>query len=51
MSKGVSASYRTNQNHSMRDEYDVIVVGPGLGGSVAARTAADECHVLLIEKR
>ncbi|MGZ4934732.1 MAG: NAD(P)/FAD-dependent oxidoreductase [Halobacteriota archaeon] len=35
----------------MRDEYDVIVVGAGPGGSVAARTAAEECDVLLIEKR
>ncbi|MGZ4883697.1 MAG: NAD(P)/FAD-dependent oxidoreductase [Halobacteriota archaeon] len=35
----------------MRDEYDVIVVGAGPGGSVAARTAAEGCDVLLIEKR
>jgi digeranylgeranylglycerophospholipid reductase len=35
----------------MRDEYDVIVIGAGPGGSIAARTAADECDVLLIEKR
>ncbi|MDD1721257.1 MAG: NAD(P)-binding protein, partial [Euryarchaeota archaeon] len=35
----------------MRDEYDVVVVGAGPGGSVAARTAAEECDVLLIEKR
>jgi digeranylgeranylglycerophospholipid reductase len=35
----------------MRDEYDVIVVGAGPGGSVAARTASEECDVLLIEKR
>ncbi|MGZ7133626.1 MAG: geranylgeranyl reductase family protein [Halobacteriota archaeon] len=35
----------------MRDEYDVIVVGAGPGGSIAARTAAEECDVLLIEKR
>ena len=35
----------------MRDEYDVIVVGAGPGGSTAARTAAEDCDVLLIEKR
>jgi digeranylgeranylglycerophospholipid reductase len=35
----------------MRDEYDVIVVGAGPGGSTAARTAAETCDVLLIEKR
>ncbi|MFZ0011945.1 MAG: NAD(P)/FAD-dependent oxidoreductase [Halobacteriota archaeon] len=35
----------------MRDEYDVIVVGAGPGGSTAARAAAEECDVLLIEKR
>ena len=35
----------------MRDEYDIVVVGAGPGGSVAARTAAEECDVLLIEKR
>ena len=35
----------------MRDEYDVIVVGAGPGGSTAARVAAEECNVLLIEKR
>jgi digeranylgeranylglycerophospholipid reductase len=35
----------------IRDEYDVIVVGAGPGGSIAARTAADECDVLMIEKR
>ena len=35
----------------MRDEYDVIVVGAGPGGSIAARTAAADCDVLLIEKR
>jgi digeranylgeranylglycerophospholipid reductase len=35
----------------MRDEYDVIVVGAGPGGSIAARTAAEECDVLLLEKR
>jgi len=35
----------------MRDEYDIVVVGAGPGGSVAARTAAEVCDVLLIEKR
>jgi flavin-dependent dehydrogenase len=35
----------------MRDEYDVIVVGAGPGGSTAAWAAAEECDVLLIEKR
>jgi len=35
----------------MRDEYDIIVIGAGPGGSIAAWTAADECDVLLIEKR
>jgi len=35
----------------MKDEYDVVVVGAGPGGSVAARTAAEGCDVLLIEKR
>ena len=35
----------------MKDEYDVVVVGAGPGGSIAARTAAEECDVLLIEKR
>jgi digeranylgeranylglycerophospholipid reductase len=35
----------------VENEYDVIVVGAGPGGSVAARTAAEECDVLLIEKR
>ena len=33
------------------DEYDVVVVGAGPGGSITARTAAEECDVLLIEKR
>ncbi|MGZ7121768.1 MAG: NAD(P)/FAD-dependent oxidoreductase [Halobacteriota archaeon] len=35
----------------MRSEYDVIVVGAGPGGSMAARAAAENCDVLLIEKR
>ncbi|MGZ4853242.1 MAG: geranylgeranyl reductase family protein [Halobacteriota archaeon] len=35
----------------MNDEYDVIVVGAGPAGSIAARTAAEACDVLLIEKR
>ncbi len=35
----------------MREEYDVIVVGAGPAGSTAARIAAEDCNVLLIEKR
>lgn len=35
----------------LSDEYDVIVIGAGPGGSIAARTAAEDCDVLLIEKR
>jgi digeranylgeranylglycerophospholipid reductase len=35
----------------MRDEYDVIVVGAGPAGSIAAQNAASECDVLLLEKR
>ncbi|MGA8071194.1 MAG: NAD(P)/FAD-dependent oxidoreductase, partial [Halobacteriota archaeon] len=35
----------------MKDEYDVIVVGAGPAGSIAARNAASECDVLLLEKR
>jgi digeranylgeranylglycerophospholipid reductase len=35
----------------MRDEYDVIVIGAGPGGSIAASTVAEDCDVLLIEKR
>jgi digeranylgeranylglycerophospholipid reductase len=33
------------------EDYDVIVVGAGPAGSVAARNAAADCEVLLIEKR
>jgi digeranylgeranylglycerophospholipid reductase len=33
------------------DNYDVIVVGAGPAGSVAARNAAADCDVLLVEKR
>jgi digeranylgeranylglycerophospholipid reductase len=36
---------------NVKDEYDLVVVGAGPGGSIAARTAAEECDVLLIEKR
>lgn len=36
----------------MKTEYDVIVVGAGPAGSVAAKTAAEKgCRVLLLEKR
>ena len=35
----------------MKDEYDVIVVGAGAAGSLAAQTVAAECDVPLIEKR
>jgi digeranylgeranylglycerophospholipid reductase len=34
-----------------KDGYDVIVVGAGPAGCMAARTAAAQCDVLLIEKR
>ena len=33
------------------EDYDVIVVGAGPAGSAAARNAATDCEVLLIEKR
>ena len=37
---------------SVRDHYDVVVVGAGPGGSMAARTVAQAGHaVLLVEKR
>lgn len=35
----------------MKSEYDVVIVGAGPAGAYAAATAADECDVLLIEKR
>ncbi len=36
----------------MKTEYDIIVVGAGPAGSIAAKTAAEKgCSVLLIEKR
>jgi len=36
----------------MKDHYDVIIVGAGPGGSIAAKTAAKEgLDVLMIEKR
>jgi len=35
----------------MKEEYDIIIVGAGPGGSVAAQNAAAESDVLLIEKR
>ena len=35
----------------MKDEYDVIVVGAGPAGCLAARNAAAQCDVLLVEKR
>jgi len=36
----------------MKDKYDVVVVGAGPGGSIAAKTAAEhDLDVLLIEKR
>jgi len=33
------------------DEYDVVVVGAGPAGSMAAKHAAADCDVLLVEKR
>ena len=48
---GLSGRSLNGRGRTMRDEYDVIVVGAGPGGSIAARTAAEECDVLLIEKR
>ncbi|HJJ94779.1 MAG TPA: FAD-dependent oxidoreductase, partial [Methanocorpusculum sp.] len=36
----------------MKDSYDILVVGGGPGGAVAARTAAEAgLSVLLVEKR
>lgn len=36
----------------MKDHYDVIIVGAGPGGSIAAKTAAKEgLDVLMIEKK
>ncbi len=35
----------------MKDSYDVVVIGAGPAGSFAAATAAEECDVLMIEKR
>lgn len=35
----------------MNEEYDVIVVGAGPAGSMAAYSAASDCYVLLVEKR
>jgi len=48
---GLSGRSPDGTEKPMNDEYDVIVVGAGPGGSIAARTAAEECDVLLIEKR
>lgn len=39
------------RDRMMRDEYDVIVVGAGPAGSIAAQHAAAQCDVLLVEKR
>jgi len=37
---------------SLKNKYDVIVVGAGPGGSMTAKTAAEKgLNVLLIEKR
>ena len=35
----------------MKEDYDIVVVGAGPAGSVAALNAAADCDVLLIEKR
>ena len=48
---GLSGRKFNGGERIMREEYDVIVVGAGPGGSIAARTAAADCDVLLIEKR
>ncbi|GEM_PF-2557308 len=34
-------------SESVRDEYDVVLVGAGPAGATVARIAADECDVLL----
>ena len=51
MSNDLPGESLNGRGGNMRDEYDVIVVGAGPGGSIAARTAAEECDVLLLEKR
>jgi len=51
MSNDLPGESLNGRGGNMRDEYDVIVVGAGPGGSIAARTAAEECDVLLVEKR
>ena len=48
---GLPGRSLNGRGRTMRDEYDVVVVGAGPGGSIAARTAAEECDVLLLEKR
>lgn len=43
---------RSYQGDPMKDNYDIIVVGAGPAGSIAAKTAAEKgLSVLLIEKR
>src|SRR5512139_4190886 len=44
--------HEENSVMNVRDNYDVVVVGAGPGGSMAARTIAQAgCSVLLVEKR